>query len=393
MSSQIPLVDLHAQYEPLKEEIHQAWDQILDSMRLFLGPSVQAFEQEFAAYCGVPHAVGVSDGTTALNLALRACGVGPGDEVITVSHTFIATVEAILLVGAKPVFVDIDPQTYTIDVNQIESRLTSKTKVILPVHLYGQCADMHPIMQLADRHGLYVIEDACQAHRAEYDGRKAGGLGSIAAFSFYYSKNLGAYGEAGMVTTRDEGLATRVRMLRDHGSKQRYHHEIVGLNGRLDELQAAVLRIKLHHLDAWNERRRQNAALYRQLLEGSDLIVPFEAPYGHPVYHLYVVRTRFREALQRWLAERGIGTGVHYPIPCHLQPACDASQYAPGSLPITEAVAAEVLSLPMYPELEASQIERVASEIQAFFSCMGQEPEPLTGARSEIGRFPGGGSD
>jgi dTDP-4-amino-4,6-dideoxygalactose transaminase len=366
MNDQIPLVDLKANYAPLKEEIHRAWDDVLSGMRLFLGPNVQAFESEFAAYCGVEHAIGVSDGTNAVQLALRACGIGAGDEVITVSYTFIATVEAILLAGAKPVFVDIDPQTFTMDVSQVESLITSKTRAILPVHLYGQCADMDPILEIARRHDLFVIEDACQAHGAEYKGRKAGSLGDIAAFSFYFTKNLGAYGEGGMVTTKNAELARQVRMLRDHGSEKRYYHETLGWNARLDELQAAVLRIKLPHLDEWNNQRLQNAALYRQSLNQSGLILPYEAPYNRHVYHLYVVRTPQREAMRQFLNAQGIGTGIHYPVPNHLQSALKDFGYDRGSLPVTEALVDEILSLPMYAELSRGQIERVANVIQEF---------------------------
>jgi dTDP-4-amino-4,6-dideoxygalactose transaminase len=363
MSDSIPLVDLRAQYDPLAAEIREAWDQILDGMRLFLGPNVQALEREFGDYCGTSHAIGVSDGTAALHLALRACEVGPGDEVITVSHTFIATVEAICLAGARPVFVDIDPQTYTIDVSQIEGRITERTRAILPVHLYGQCADMEPLLDVAAKHGLRVIEDACQAHGASYGDKRAGALGDIAAFSFYYSKNLGAYGEGGIVTTGDDELARRVRMLRDHGSHERYHHDLVGLNGRLDELQAAVLRIKLRQLDEWNSLRRSHAARYSTVLSGLPVHTPCEAGYGQHVYHLYAIRTPERDALRAHLNECGIGSGIHYPIPCHLQRACADLGYAEGSLPVTEEVVGEILSLPMYPELTNSQIDRVVHAI------------------------------
>jgi dTDP-4-amino-4,6-dideoxygalactose transaminase len=256
MSQSIPLVDLHAQYQPLKDEIHAAWDEVLSGMQLFLGPNVRAFEQEFAAYCGVQDAIGICDGTTAIEIALRAADIGRGDEVITVSHTFIATTEAIILIGAVPVFVDIDPQTFLMDVSQIESAITARTRAILPVHLYGQCVDMDPILDIAKRHHLIVIEDACQAHGSTYKNQKAGSMGHLAAFSFYFTKNLGAYGEGGIVTTNDPDLARKVRMLRDHGSEKRYYHDIIGRNGRLDELQAAVLRIKLCHLDTWNDQRR-----------------------------------------------------------------------------------------------------------------------------------------
>ncbi len=366
MNNQIPLVDLKAGYEPLKDEIHRAWDDILSGMHLFLGPNVQAFESEFAAYCGVERAIGVSDGTNAIQLALRACGIGTGDEVITVSHTFIATIEAILLAGATPVFVDIDPRTFTMDVSQVENRITSKTRAIMPVHLYGQCADMDPILEIARRHDLYVIEDACQAHGAEYKGRKAGSMGDAAAFSFYFTKNLGAYGEGGLVTTKDTEMARRVRMLRDHGSEKRYYHEYLGWNARLDELQAAVLRIKLTRLDQWNNQRRQNAALYNKSLEQLGLILPSEATYNRHVYHLYVIRTPQREALRQYLNTQGIGTGIHFPVPNHLQKPLQDFGYTRGSLPVTEAIADEILSLPMYAELSQEQIERVANVIKDF---------------------------
>jgi dTDP-4-amino-4,6-dideoxygalactose transaminase len=366
MNSQIPLVDLRAQYEPLKDQIHQAWDEVLSGMQLFLGPNVQAFEREFSDYCGVSTAIGVSDGTTALQIALRACGIGYGDEVITVSHTFIASVEAILLVGAKPVFVDVDPHTLTMDINQIESRLTKRTRAILPVHLYGQCADMNPILEIAERYGLYVIEDACQAHGAEYRGHKAGSMGTVGAFSFYYSKNLGAYGEGGMVTTNNPTIARQLRLIRDHGSEKRYFHEQLGLNGRLDELQAAALRIKLRHLDEWNEKRRQTAVIYNQALAEMDVTTPIEASGYCHVYHLYVIRTHHRDALRQHLNEHGIGTGIHYPVPVHLQKSCSDYGLGPGSLPVTESAANEVLSLPMYAELSHEQIQRVVSEIHTF---------------------------
>lgn len=366
MSTQIPLVDLKANYEPLKDEIRQAWDEVLSGMRLFLGPNVQAFEKEFAGYCGVGQAIGVCDGTNALHLALRACGIGPGDEVITVSHTFIATGEAILLSGAKPVFVDINPQTCTMDVEQIESRITTRTRAILPVHLYGQCAEMDPIMHIARRHGLFVIEDACQAHGATYKGRKAGSMGHLAAFSFYFTKNLGAYGEGGMVTTSNDGLARKVRLLRDHGSETRYYHDELGWNARLDELQAAALRIKLPHLDGWNEKRRGHADLYNQLLASAKLVTPNVAPDRQHIYHLYVIRTAQRDALRAFLNDQGIGTGIHYPVPIHLQNAFKFLDYNPGDLPVTETITGEILTLPMYAELTADQVGTVANAILDF---------------------------
>jgi dTDP-4-amino-4,6-dideoxygalactose transaminase len=366
----VPLVDLGAQYQPLKEEILGRIGEILDGMRLFLGPNVQAFEREFAAYQEVEHAIGVSDGTTALQLALLACGIGPGDEVITVSHTFIATAEAIILVGALPVFVDVDRRTYTMDVGQIEGRITPHTRAIVPVHLYGQPADMDPVMEIAERHQLWVVEDASQAHGARYKGCRTGGLGHVAAFSFYFSKNLGAYGEAGMVTTDDEELARKVRMLRDHGSPQRYHHEMVGVNGRLDEIQAAVLRAKLPYLEGWNAQRRAHAAHYAELLSDlQEVALPEVADYAEHVYHQYAVRVPHRDELREYLTRQGIGTGVHYPIPCHLQPALQSLGYRRGDLPVTERIADEILSLPMYPELTAEQRLCVVNAIRAFYDA------------------------
>jgi dTDP-4-amino-4,6-dideoxygalactose transaminase len=368
VNDQIPLVDLRAQYAPIKDKIRQSWDEILDSMNLFLGPNVQAFEKEFAEYCGVTDAIGVSDGTTALQLALMAVGIGPGDEVITVSNTFIATLEAILLVGAEPVFVDIDPYTHLMDVNQIESRLSAKTRAIMPVHLYGQCVDMDPVLEIAGRYNLYVIEDACQAHGAEYKGKKAGSIGHLAAFSFYFSKNLGAYGEGGMVTTREPALAEQVRALRNHGSKQRYYHEQVGLNGRLDELQAAVLRIKLQHLDDWNTRRREIAHIYNGALANVDVVTPLEGEGNRHIYHLYVIQTHQRDALYQHLNQRGIGAGIHYPVPIHLQDVCNKIGFKQGSLPVTESVTSKILSLPIYAELREDQIDRIVKEVHQFLS-------------------------
>ena len=368
MSNPIPLVDLRAQYEPLKDEIHRAWDEVLGSMRLFLGPNVQAFEKEFADYLGVAHAIGVSDGTTAIHVGLRAAGIGPGDEIITVSHTFIATVEAIMLADAVPVFVDIDPRTYLMDVNQIEAAITPRTKAIMPVHLYGQCADMDPILEIARQHKLLVIEDACQAHGATYKGRKAGSIGDMAAFSFYFSKNLGAYGEGGMITAQNDELAHRLRMIRDHGSQKRYYHEMLGWNARIDEIQAAVLRIKLRHLDSWNHKRMEHAASFNALLANTGVVTPYVAPVNEHIYHLYVIRTPRREALRQHLNDEGIGNGIHYPVPIHLQQSCAAYNPGKGKLPVTEQVVDEIISLPMYAELTNEQIERVAQVIKKFLN-------------------------
>jgi dTDP-4-amino-4,6-dideoxygalactose transaminase len=368
LSRHIPLVDLRKQYQPLKGLIMTEIAQVLEGMELFLGKNVEAFEREFSAYCGCSFGVGVGSGTEALHLALRACGVGQGDEVITVANTFIATVEAIAMVGATPVFVDIDPLTYTIDVDQIEEKLSSKTRAILPVHLYGHPADMDPILDLAKRHGLRVIEDACQAHGATYKGRRAGSLGDAGCFSFYFSKNLGAYGEAGMVTTNDEGLWEQVRLLRDHGSRSKYSHELLGTNGRLDEIQAAILRVKLGKLEEWNALRRQHARAYAKALQDSVVSLPFEHPQVQHAYYVYVIRAPRRDELNEWLASsKGIGCGIHYPTPVHLQSPCRHYGYAQGSLPITERYAGEILSLPMYPELESEEVEYIADAVKEFY--------------------------
>jgi dTDP-4-amino-4,6-dideoxygalactose transaminase len=362
----IPLVDLKAEYAPLKAEIRASLDEILEGMYLFLGKNVQSFEQEFADFCGTEFAVGVGSGTEALHLALLALGVGEGDEVITVSHTFIATVEAICHTGARPVFVDIHPQTYLMDVSQVEARITENTKAIVPVHLYGQPVDMDRLLELADRYDLKIVEDACQAHGAEYKGRPAGSMGNLGCFSFYFSKNLGAYGEAGAVVTSDAHLAHELKLLRDHGQETKYCHKIIGYNSRLDEIQAAVLRIKLKRLADWNDKRRQNARLYDRLLEGTSVITPLCADYGKHVYHLYVVRAEDRDGLSQWLDDRGIQTGIHYPIPCHLQEACATYGKRLCDLPVTEEVANHILSLPMYPALTSEQIETVVQATREF---------------------------
>jgi dTDP-4-amino-4,6-dideoxygalactose transaminase len=364
----IPLVDLKKQYQPLKTEILAGIGQVFEGMQLFLGENVQGLEKEFAEFCGVKYGVGVSDGTAALQIILRAMGIGPGDEVITVSHTFIATVEAIVLIGARPVFVDIDPTTCLMDVSQVEAKITPRTKAIIPVHLYGQTVDMDPLLEIASKHGLRVVEDACQAHGAEYKGRRAGSLGDAAAFSFYYSKNLGAYGEGGFITTNDTELASRIRMIRDHGSGARYHHDLVGINGRLDEIQAVVLRAKLPHLETWNSLRIQHAALYKSLLQGSPAITLEASPACKCIYHLFVIRVPRRDELQAYLKENEIYTGIHYPIPVHLQNAMRFLGYRTGDFPVTEKVVGEVLSLPMYAELSAGEIEFVSDQLKEFYN-------------------------
>lgn len=359
MAVQIPLVDLQIQYEAIKHEVMAAFEEVLEGMQLFLGPQLHAFEEEFAAYCSSRYGVGVASGTDALALALRACGIGPGDEVITVANTFIATVEAIALVGATPVFVDVDPVTYTMDWQQLEAVLTPRTRALLPVHLYGHPAEMQPLLDFARAHGLQLIEDASQAHGTTYQGQRVGSFGDIGCFSLYYSKSLGAYGEAGICVTDNEELAERLRMLRDHGSRIRYQHELLGVNGRLDELQAAVLRVKLRYLDRWNAARREHAQFYTQQLRILDVGVPLVAPWATHTYCYYVVQVPRRDQLRHVLEQEGIATGIHYPIPVHLQPACAHYGYARGSLPVTEALAGRIVSLPLYPELTAQQRQAV----------------------------------
>lgn len=361
----IPFVDLKNQYQDIKEDVLSEISQALDGMQLFLGKNVQTLESDFARFCSTEFAIGVSSGTDSLHIALRACGIGPGDEVITVSHTFIATVEAIILAGAKPVLVDINPETYNMDASQLEKAITAKTKAIIPVFMYGHPADMDPIMEIARAHDLKVIEDACQAHGAEYKGRRAGSLGDVGCFSFYFTKNLGAYGEGGIITTSDSDIAQRCRMLRDHGQNEKYCHALIGINGRLDELQAAVLRIKLPHLDDWLENRRDLAQAYNERLPDS-IIKPQEMHWGKHVYHLYVVRTPEREQLREWLDSKGVSTGMHYPIPVHLQEAWRTSGGDELSLPITESITKEILSLPIYPELTIEEVDIVCRHVQEF---------------------------
>lgn len=363
----VPLVDLKKQYGQLEDEILSRIKDVLSNMQLFLGENVRELEESFSSFCGTGHGIGVGSGTDAIVLSLRALGVEPGDEVITVSHTFVATAEAILLVGAHPVFVDIDPVTMTMDTSKIEGAITSRTKAIIPVHLYGHPANMDPIMDIARRHDLRVIEDACQAHGASYRGQPAGSIGDTACFSFYYSKNLGAYGEAGMIVTNNDEVAKELRILRDHGSSKKYVHESVGYNSRLDEIQAAILCAKLPNLRKWNDRRRELARMYTDRLKSLPLVTPSEEEWAKSVYHLYVVRTEQRDALLEWLHDRGIMAGIHYPIPVHLQEAY--AQYAPkGGLPVSEKVADDILSLPIYPELTDEQLEEVVAGVQSFFS-------------------------
>jgi dTDP-4-amino-4,6-dideoxygalactose transaminase len=362
----IPLVDLKVQYLSIQNEIDAAIQRVVDSTGFILGPDVQTFEEEFARFCGVRHAVGVDSGTAALHLAFLTCDIGPGDEVITTPHTFIATIGMLGRMGARPVFVDIDSRTYNMDPAQIEAAITEQTKAIMPVHLYGQPAEMDPILEIADRHGLKVIEDAAQAHGAEYRGRRVGSMGHVAIFSFYPGKNLGAYGDAGAVVTNDSEMAEKVRLLRNHGRREKYEHLLQGFNYRIDTLQAAILRAKLAHLEEWNEARCRHAATYRELLSDLDLVLPYEPEHVRAVYHLFVVRLQKRDALREHLKGRGISTGIHYPIPLHLQPAYRHLGYKEGDFPVAEECARQVLSLPMYPELSREQMEEVARAIKEF---------------------------
>jgi dTDP-4-amino-4,6-dideoxygalactose transaminase len=368
MTHKIEFVDLKKQYATIKPELDAAMSAVVSAGAFVGGPAVEDFEAEFARYCEVNYAISVANGTDALHLALRALGVGPGDEVITVSHTFIATVSAIIMSGASVALANIDPDTYCLDPADLERCITPRTKAIVPVHIYGQPADMDPIMEIAARHNLYVLEDACQAHGARYKNRRAGSLGHMAAFSFYPGKNLGAYGDGGAITTNDPELAQRARLWRDHGRINKYEHAIFAYNSRLDGLQAAVLGVKLRHLDGWNARRRQLAAKYNQLLAGlPGLVTPVEAPYAESVYHLYVIRTAHREAIQAALNAEGIGHGIHYPIPVHLQPAWASAfgpAVGPGAFPLIEKYATEILSLPMHPDLTGQEVEFVAATVR-----------------------------
>jgi len=361
----IPFLDLKAQYASIKDDINLAVGRVLESTQFVLGPEVAAFEEEFAAFSGARHGIAVNSGTSALHLALLAAGVGPGDEVITIPFTFVATVQAIRYTGARPVFVDIDPRTFTMDPAAIEAAITPRTKVILPVHLYGHPADMDPIVACAKRHGLAVIEDACQAHAAHYKGRRVGSLGDFACFSFYPGKNLGAYGEGGIVVTSDPVRAQQIRMLRDWGQEERYHHVVQGFNYRMEGLQGAILRVKLRHLEAWTEARRENATRYTVRLADSNVTAPFARPDCRHVYHVYAVRTDDRATLQARLQAEGIQTGLHYPIPVHLQPAHLDLGYCDGQFPESERAARQVLSLPMYPELTDTQIDTVCAAVRA----------------------------
>ena len=407
----IPFLDLVTPHVELEAELTDIFRQVLHTAGFIGGPMVEKFEKVFATFCQAKHSVAVSSGTDALRFALMACGVRAGDVVITTPHTFIATTEAISQAGALPEFVDIDERTYNLDPTALQEyldtecgrdplgRLISRRSgrpvtAVVPVHLYGQCADMDPIVELAERYGLIVVEDACQAHGAQYFSRKhdrwmtAGSIGRAAAFSFYPGKNLGACGEAGAATTDDAAVADRIKMLRDHGQAQKYYHDIEGYNGRLDALQAGLLHVKLNHLAKWNAERRERADDYKRLLAsaGEFTILPFEPTWSKAVYHLYVVRTADRVALMNHLKKVGIGTGIHYPIPLHLQKAYSSMNYRLGDFPVAERVAEEIVSLPMYPQLTAEQQARVVEEILAFSNTVGRKTVESESALSAAGR-------
>jgi dTDP-4-amino-4,6-dideoxygalactose transaminase len=370
----VPFLDLKAHHQPIREQLDAAIRDVIDSSAFAGGPFVAAFEREFAQFCGSQHAIGVGNGTDALWLSLLALDVGPGDEVITVPSTFMATAEAITYCGARPRFVDIEEQTYTMDPLLLEQAISPRTKAIVPVHLFGQCSDMDPILAIANKHGIPVVEDACQAHGALYKGKKAGTLGVLGCFSFYPGKNLGALGEAGGITTDDKQLAGRIQVLRDHGQHKKYYHSRVGWNARMDGIQGAVLSIKLKHLDVGNVRRRAHGLLYDQLLAGTpEIITPFEAPHNRHVYHIYAVRIQERNQILQALADKGISCAIHYPIPVHLQEAYRFLGCEEGSFPVAERCAEEFLSLPMYPELAKEQIQEVAAELKSCVS--GRKPQ------------------
>ena len=361
----IPLLDLRAQNEALAPELEAAFARVLRSGRYVLGEEVERFEAAFAGYCGTEHAVAVSSGTAALHLALLAAGIGPGDEVITSTMTFVATVAAIEQAGARPVLVDIDPETRTLDPRAVDRAVTGRTRAIIPVHLHGGTADMTAIRGIAEAYGLVVIEDAAQAHGAEHQGRRAGSLGDLGCFSFYPGKNLGACGEGGAVVTSDAGHAARLRMLRDWGQREKYEHLLKGFNYRMDAVQAAILAVKLGHLEDWTERRRERADFYRRRLAGTGIGLPREAPGCRHVYHVFAIEIAGRDSVRDRLTRAGIGTGIHYPVPVHLQPAYRDLGYGRGDFPVAERFAAATLSLPLYPELQPSRIERVVAELTA----------------------------
>lgn len=364
----IPLVNLKVQFASIKEEIYEAIERVLEKQCFIMGDEVNLFEKEFADFCNAKYCVGLSSGTAALHLALIACGIGPGDEVITVPYTFISTTEAISYVGGKIVFVDIEPTTYTINVEKLEQAITDRTKAIIPVHLYGHPANMSRIMEIAKKYNLKVIEDAAQAHGAMLNGQPVGTFGDVGCFSFFPAKNLGAYGDAGAIITNNNNITEHINLLRNHGRSEKYEHRIEGFNHRLDALQAAILRVKLKYLKEWTYARRKQAMYYGELLKDLPLSMPSESPGYYHVYHLYVVRTQERDALRAALKEEGIETGIHYPVPLHLQPAYFHLDYSKGDFPIAEACACSVISLPLYPELSKKDQNKIVKVIQKFIT-------------------------
>jgi dTDP-4-amino-4,6-dideoxygalactose transaminase len=377
----VPFVDLHAQYASIEQEVNVAIKSVLERSDFILGHALDQFETEFANYIGTEFAIGVDSGMSALMLILRALKIGPGDEVITSANTFIATALTISGVGATPVLVDVDPETFTLDLEKLERAVTSRTRAIMPVHLFGHPEDMDPIMELAQRHNLFVIEDACQSHGARYKGKMTGSFGNAAAYSFYPAKNLGAYGDGGMIVTNDPALRESIQLLRNYGQTAKYHHAVQGYNNRLDTLQAAVLRVKLQYLDGWNAARREHADLYDELLAGSGVALPPRMPEAEPVWHLYAIRTDHRDELREFLQERGISSGIHYPIPIHLQPAYQDLGLHAGDFPVSERDAERMLSLPMYAELSDEQIHYVADAVHEFGEAHG-----LTSSQFSSGR-------
>lgn len=371
--NKVAFVDLYQQHQAIEEELVEVFRRVLRKSSFILGPEVVAFEKKFAAYIGASDCIAVNNGTTALQLVLAGLGIGPGDEVITVANTFIATAEAISAVGARPVFVDVDPVSYTMDPQLVEAAITLNTKALLPVHLYGQAADVDALLQIARRHNLHLVEDSCQAHGATYKGRKAGALGVAGCFSFYPGKNLGCLGEGGAVVTSNPELAQRMRMLRDHGSVKKYEHSLPGYNFRLEGLQGGFLSVKLRHLDRWNARRREVAKLYHELLSETSLGLPVEMGWGEHVYHLYVIQADDREALRNALNAAGVECGLHYPVPLHLQAAYADLGYEKGSFPVSEHLSSHILSLPMHPFITDEEVKRVASVLVESLQCQSNQ--------------------
>jgi len=359
----IPFLDLKREYAKIREEIQNAIQRVLEKQRFIFGEELERFEREFSSYITAKYGIGVDSGSDALYIAVKGLGIGKGDEVITVSHTFISTANAITRNGAKPIFVDIDPETYTIDVAQIEKKITERTRAIIPVHLYGHPSDMDPIVDIAKEHNLFVVEDACQSHGAEYKRKKVGSIGYLGCFSFYPSKNLGAYGDAGIIVTNNEEFAGRFRMMRNHGQCRKNYHEFIGLNSKFDEIQAAILRVKLKHLDEWNEKRRRIAMLYDEFLKSSGAITPTQREYAKHVYHLYVIRCKNRDKLKEHLEKNGIQSRVHYPIPIHKQKAY-LDLGLQSNLAVTEKICNEILSLPMHPWMESNEVSKISTAIK-----------------------------